>query len=79
MISETQQNHFTSMLGSEQILKQSRLTPREKQYLSMIIRGDTAKEIASQLGISFRTVEWAIAALKRKLGVRNKAQLILAI
>jgi DNA-binding NarL/FixJ family response regulator len=51
------------------------LTTREREVLVAIARGRTNKEIASDLGISIRTVESHREALMKKLGVRGTASL----
>ncbi|MES2305276.1 MAG: response regulator transcription factor [Gemmatimonadota bacterium] len=51
------------------------LTPRERDVLVGITRGDTNKQIASQLGISHRTVETHRESLMDKLGIRTVAGL----
>jgi LuxR family quorum-sensing system transcriptional regulator SolR len=52
------------------------LTPRQRDCAKLIISGFTAKEIAAQLNLSFRTVEGYIEILKRKYHARNKAALV---
>lgn len=52
------------------------LTKREAQCLFFIIRGKTAKYIASVLDLSIRTVEAYIQNIKDKLDCRNKSNLI---
>lgn len=51
------------------------LTNREKQVLILIASGNTSKEIAHTLGISFRTVVCYRYHLQQKLGARNTADL----
>ena len=51
------------------------LTPRERDVLAGVARGQTNKEIAASLGISHRTVEAHRESLMRKLGVRTIAGL----
>jgi DNA-binding NarL/FixJ family response regulator len=51
------------------------LTAREREVLVGIALGRTNKEIASELGISHRTVETHRESLMRKLGVRTVAGL----
>jgi len=58
------------------------LTPREKQVVELIAGHSpslTSKEIASQLGISFRTVHHHRANLMHKLDVDSVAELISVI
>lgn len=52
-----------------------RLTPREREVLIAVARGQTNKEIAAELGISPRTVETHRDGLGRKLGMRSVADL----
>ena len=54
----------------------ARLTARERQVLEHAARGLHAKEIATALGISPRTVEVHKTRLMSKLGVRNVAELV---
>jgi RNA polymerase sigma factor (sigma-70 family) len=56
--------------------KLGRLTARERQVLELAARGLHAKEIASELGISPRTVEVHKSRVMEKLGVRNVAELV---
>lgn len=56
--------------------KLERLTARERQVLELAARGLHAKEIASGLGISSRTVEVHKSRIMEKLRVRNVAELV---
>jgi NarL family two-component system response regulator LiaR len=51
------------------------LTGREREVLLGIVRGQTNKEIAAELGISHRTVETHRESLMRKLQIRTVAEL----
>lgn len=51
------------------------LSPREREVLRFIAQGLANKEIASQLGISTRTVEAHRQALMKKLGIHTVAGL----
>jgi DNA-binding NarL/FixJ family response regulator len=50
----------------------ARLTPRERQVVSLITRGLPAKQVARHLGISPKTVEQHKSRIFAKLGVRNQ-------
>lgn len=52
------------------------LTSREMQVLWLVIDGDSTKEIAQSLGISWRTVEKFRASILKKLEVDCLAQLV---
>lgn len=52
------------------------LSSRELQVLQLTAEGHTRKEMADALGISHKTVESFLTTLKRKLGLRNIADLV---
>lgn len=52
------------------------LTPRETEVLEGVVEGKMNKVIASDLGISIKTVEIHRAQIKKKLHVKNSAELI---
>ena len=51
------------------------LTPREREILDRAMRGMTSKTIASELGISYRTVELHRSHVLEKLGAESIAAL----
>ena len=51
------------------------LTPRERQVLRLIARGYTYRDIATELGISNKTVESHVSSVLRKLQLSNRHQL----
>jgi len=53
-----------------------RLTPRERQVLSLVAHGYTSKGIGDKLGISPRTAETHRVNIGRRLGLRNVAQMV---
>lgn len=53
-----------------------KLSARETEILSLISKGHTTKEIASQLYLSTRTVETHRVNMMKKLAVKNVAELI---
>ena len=52
------------------------LSSREREVLRLIADGLSAKEIASELGISAKTVEAHRTSLMRKLGARKATELV---
>jgi DNA-binding NarL/FixJ family response regulator len=56
--------------------RRSSLTPREREVVKMIAEGNSAREIATVLGLSVKTVEAHRFNLMRKLDIHNKAQLV---
>jgi FixJ family two-component response regulator len=52
------------------------LTPREQELLQLIVSGMPNKNIASELGISIKTVENHRASLMAKTGALNAADLV---
>ncbi|WP_409331919.1 response regulator [Trujillonella humicola] len=53
------------------------LTAREEQVLLAAARGRTNGEIGDELSISLSTVKTHIAALMRKLGARNRVEIVM--
>ncbi|MCH8055356.1 MAG: response regulator transcription factor [Deltaproteobacteria bacterium] len=54
----------------------SELTPRQREVLQLVVEGRSAKEIASILHISTRTVEFHKYRMMEELGLRTNADLI---
>jgi DNA-binding NarL/FixJ family response regulator len=52
------------------------LSPREVEVLRLIAAGQTNKEIAEALALSFRTVERHITHLYEKIGARGRADAV---
>ncbi|HEX9285594.1 MAG TPA: LuxR C-terminal-related transcriptional regulator [Nitrospirales bacterium] len=53
-----------------------RLTPRERQVLSLVAHGFTSRQIGEKLGISPRTAETHRVNIGRRLGIRNITQIM---
>lgn len=53
------------------------LTLRERQVMRRLVLGRTGKEIAVELGISYKTMEKFRGHVMKKMGVDNVAQLVL--
>jgi len=54
----------------------AKLMPRQREILQLLAEGRSAKEIASTLGISSRTVEFHKYHLMESLHIHNNAELI---
>ncbi len=52
------------------------LTYRERQILQFVVDGRTNKEVAVELGLSYRTVEVHRRHIMEKIGARNTAELV---
>jgi DNA-binding NarL/FixJ family response regulator len=57
------------------VARSETLTPRERDVLMEIARGQTNKEIAARFDVSVRTIESHRESLLKKLGVRGTAGL----
>lgn len=49
------------------------LSPREHEILGLIVQGETAKEISTQLGVSVHTIDTHTRNLFKKMGVHSRA------
>jgi len=58
-------------------LRRNLLTAREREVMRLLAEGRTVREAASKLGLSVKTVEAHKFNLMRKLGIHNKAQLVM--
>lgn len=52
---------------------------REKEVLDLLIQGKSNKQIAMQLGVSNRTIEFHLSNIYSKLGVSSRAEAILIL
>ena len=55
------------------------LTTREKEVFKLLVSGLTTKEIASNLGISEKTVRNHISNVMQKLGVKGRAGAVIEL
>jgi DNA-binding NarL/FixJ family response regulator len=63
---------------SEELLPRRRvLTAREREVLKLLAEGKTVRSAADVLGLSMKTVDAHKFNLMRKLGVHNKAELVM--
>ena len=63
------------MTGSSKA-KEPQLTPRQRDILRLIVKGQRMKEIAANLGLSTRTVEGHKYEMMETLGVTSTAELV---
>ena len=68
---------LASMLGHEKPVGVAALSPRQREILRKIGRGQSNKEIAADLGISVKTVETHRARMMESLGCRRANDLVL--
>jgi len=54
----------------------SKLSPRQREILQLLAEGRSAKEIAAELSISSRTVEFHKYQMMESLGLRHNAELV---
>ena len=50
------------------------LTPREREVLSFLVKGDANKDIADALGLQVVTIKLHVRSICQKLGVKNRTQ-----
>jgi DNA-binding NarL/FixJ family response regulator len=63
----------------EAILRQAKLTPKEQEVVSHLLRGEENKVIAEALGMSWRTVQKHLERIYQKLGVPTRAKAIVLL
>lgn len=63
--------------GAARDADESALTPREKEVLGLLVKGESNREIAQHLYLSDKTVKQHMTKILRKLGVRSRSQAII--
>jgi DNA-binding NarL/FixJ family response regulator len=66
----------TSATTPAAAIRESRLTPREREILQLLAEGRTTKQVALALSISAKTVETHRANLMRSLGLESISDLV---
>ena len=66
----------TTLAGAAIKATSSQMSPRELEILRHLGRGDRISEVATELGISYKTVANTTSVLKSKLGAKNHADLV---
>ena len=52
------------------------LSPTEREIARLVAVGCSNKQVAHDLHLSVKTVEWNLSKIYRKVGVRSRAELI---
>ena len=68
--------HISSSLVEPWLAGRPRLSPREHEVLLLLADGYTNREIAEKIFRSIKTVETYRANIKRKLELRNRADMV---
>ena len=74
---ELRRRHPADWPAEEVLPRQRVLTVRERQVLKLLAEGRTVRSAASILGLSVKTVDAHKFNLMRKLGIHNKAELVM--
>jgi DNA-binding NarL/FixJ family response regulator len=53
-----------------------KLSPRLRQTLTCLLEGDSEKQVAKRLGLSYDTTHQYVSALYRHFGVHSRSQLL---
>jgi len=74
---DLQRSHETAFSSQRRALTERALTTREWEVLKLLAEGNTVRGAATLLGVSNKTVDAHKFNLMRKLGIHNKAQLVM--
>ena len=74
---EKRANGLAERRVEELIPRHRILTSREEEVLKLLAEGETVRSAASVLGVSIKTVDAHKFNLMRKLGIHNKAELVM--
>lgn len=69
------ERHHLEEQSAAVLEKFNTLTPREREVVFLVVQGKLTKSIASQLGLSQRTVEMHRANIMKKMDVCNQVEL----
>ena len=69
-------NILAESFSKPEPVEQGEITPREKEVLELVAKGNSTKQVADKLGISVRTVESHRINMLKKMKVSNTAELI---
>ncbi len=62
--------------NSKQVMPDKELTSREKRVLELAKKGFTYKEMATEMNVSFHTINFHLKSIYIKMDVKSKAELI---
>jgi two-component system, NarL family, response regulator NreC len=77
VLPEAVRNERGSWTASEMVPRKRVLTTREREVLKLLAEGKTVRSVAGVLGLSVKTVDSHKFNLMRKLGIHNKAELVM--
>jgi DNA-binding NarL/FixJ family response regulator len=69
-------NILADAVAKPEVIDHADITPREKEVLELVAKGNSTKQVADILGISVRTVESHRINMLKKMKVSNTAELI---
>jgi DNA-binding NarL/FixJ family response regulator len=72
-------HHTHPAVPAQPALEALGLTPRQRDVLSLLLKGQPNKLIARELGLSVETVKDHVAAVLRALNVSSRTQAVLAV
>ena len=75
--SEVRARNVTEFPLEELVPRKRVLTAREREVLKLLAEGRTVRSTAGILGLSVKTVDAHKFNLMRKLGIHNKAELVM--
>ena len=77
VVQEMPRNERGPWTPSEMVPRKRVLTAREREVLKLLAEGKTVRSVAGVLGLSVKTVDSHKFNLMRKLGIHNKAELVM--
>lgn len=70
---------YSPVLTTSKVMTKPKLSHREEECAKHLLQGLSSKEIAKELGLSYRTIEIYISSLKEKLHCRKTSYLIVTL